>query len=72
MPDTLSLSLYADTLLQYYNIALAFNTMAYDVGTSERYMEKNNFGLEQADALDSINLSGIKDLQIKSLIKTIC
>ncbi len=72
MPDTLSLSLYADSLLQFYNMILAFNTMAYDVGTAERYMGESDFGLAQADALDSINLSGIKLPEVKELIQTIC
>ena len=71
MPDTLSLSLYADSLLQFYNMILAFNTMAYDVGTAERYMGESDFGLAQADALDSINLSGIKLPEVKELIQTI-
>ena len=72
LPDTLSLSHYADSLLQFYNIVLAFNTMAYDVGTAERYIEEHDFGLEQADALDSINLSGIHISKMKDLICTIC
>lgn len=72
LPDTLSLSHFADSLLQFYNIVLAFNTMAYDVGTAERYMGERDFGLEQADALDSINLSGIHISEIKDLIRIIC
>lgn len=72
LPDTLSLSHYADSLLQFYNIVLAFNTMAYDVGTAERYIGEHDFGLGQADALDSINLSGIHITEIKNLIRIIC
>ena len=72
LPDTLSLSHYADSLLQFYNIILAFNTMAYDIGTAERYIGEFDYGLEQADALDSINLSGIKIPEIKELIRSIC
>ena len=59
MPDTLRLSPIADTLMQIYNVTLAFNTMAYDVGTAERYLDEFDFVLEQADSLDSINLKGI-------------
>lgn len=69
MPDTLSLSHFADSLLQCYNIAIAFNTMAYDIGTAERYMTEPDFGLEQADALDSINLSGISIQEIRDPLR---
>lgn len=72
LPDTLSLSYYADSLLQFYNSALAFNTMAYDIGTAERYIGEGDFGLEQADALDSINLSGIINSELKESLRTIC
>ena len=72
LPDSLSLSNYADSLLQFYNIILAYNTMAYDVGTAERYMETSDFVLDQANALDSINLSGIHISEIKDLIRIIC
>lgn len=68
MPDTLTLSHFADSLLQCYNIALAFNTMAYDVSTAERYMSEPNFGLAQADALDSINVSGIGEREIREAL----
>lgn len=68
MPDTLSLSHFADSLLQFYNIAIAFNTVAYDVSTAERYMSEADFGLEQADALDSINVSGIHLPEIKKAL----
>lgn len=68
MPDTLSLSHFADSLLQFYNVAIAFNTVAYDVSTAERYMDEVDFGLEQADALDSINVSGINHYEIKDLL----
>ena len=68
MPDTLSLSLFADSLLQFYNVAIAFNTIAYDVSTAERYMDEADFMLEQADALDSINVAGIHDPEIKDAL----
>lgn len=68
MPDTLSSSNFADSLLQLYNIVIAFNTVAYDVGTAERYMDEADFGLEQADALDSINVSGIHNPEIKEAL----
>lgn len=68
MPDTLSLSHFADSLLQFYNVAIAFNTVAYDVSTAERYIDEPDFGLEQADALDSINVSGIHYPEIKEAL----
>lgn len=68
MPDTLALSHFADSLLQLYNIAIAFNTVAYDVSTAERYIDEADFGLEQADALDSINISGIHYPEIKEAL----
>lgn len=70
--DTLLLRHYADLLAQFYNIVLAFNTMVYDVGTAERYIRELEFRLEQADALDSIDLSGIHISEIKDLIRIIC
>ena len=73
LPDSLSESLYADSLLQFYNAVIAFNTMAYDIGTAERYMdEQTDFGIEQANALDSINLSGINISELKELLSVIC
>lgn len=73
LPSNLSASLYADSLLQFYNIALAFNTMAYDVGTAERYLdEQADFGLKEANALESINLSGIHLPKIKEFMRIIC
>ena len=72
IPDSLIISSFADSLLQLYNITLAFNTMAYDVGTAERYIEEKNLCLDQANALDSINLTGIKIPEIKDLIHRIC
>lgn len=68
MPDTLKLSHFADSLLQCYNIALAFNTMAYDVSTAERYISEPDFVLEQADALDSINVGGILEREIRGAL----
>ena len=68
MPDTLSSSLFADSLLQFYNMAIAFNTIAYDVSTAERYMSEADFMLEHADALDSINVDGIHDPKIKGAL----
>lgn len=68
MPDTLSLSHFADSLLQFYNIAIAFNTVVYDISIAERYMDEADFGLKQADALDSINVSGINHNEIKALL----
>ena len=73
LPDSLSESLYADSLLQFYNAVIAFNTMAYDVGTAERYMdEQADFGMEQANALDSINLSDLNISELKELLTVIC
>ncbi len=68
LPDTLSESHYADSLLQYYNIDLALSSIHYDVSTAERYITEREFRLEYANALDSINLSGITDLNLKNLI----
>ena len=70
MPDTLLSSHFVDSLLQFYNVAIAFNTFAYDVSTAERYMDEADFVLGQADALDSIKVTGIQIPEINaSLIK---
>lgn len=71
IPDTLSHSNFADSLMQYYNIALAYNTMAYDVGTAERYMSESDFGLKYADTLDSINLDGISNSVIGERLRAV-
>lgn len=71
MPNSLNLSHFAYTLLQFYNTVLAFNTMAYDISTAERYMGENDFGFEQVDALDSINLSGIKSSEMREALATV-
>ena len=68
MPDTLTLSHFADSLLQCYNIALAFNTMAYDVSTAERYISESGFRQSHSDALDSINVSGIGERDIREAL----
>lgn len=68
LPVELSLSHFADSLLLMYNTTLAFNTMAYDVSTAERYMNDSTICIEQANALDSINLSGIKDTEIRNAL----
>lgn len=65
IPDTMSISQFADSLLQFYNIAIALNTVAYDVSTAERYMENDDIRMRQADALDSINVSGIHYSEIR-------
>lgn len=71
LPDTLTSSLFADSLLQYYNIALAYNTLAYDNGSAERYMSNQEMRLPYADALDAINLEGISNSEIKSKLRNI-
>lgn len=68
LPAELSLSHFADSLLLLYNTALAFNTMVYDVSTAERYMNDSTACIAQANALDSINLSGIKDMEIRDAL----
>lgn len=68
LPAELSLSHFADSLLLMYNTCLAFNTMAYDVSTAERYMNDSTLCIEQANALDSINLSGINDNEIREAL----
>lgn len=71
LPESLRMSQFADSLLQYYDIALAYNTMAYDTGTAIRYMSESGSGIEYADALDSINLDPIKSLEIKKQLREI-
>lgn len=71
IPLTLHLSHFADSLLQIYNICLAYNSIAYDTSTAERYIEESDSGLHQADALDAINLSGIHNHEIRNLLSKI-
>lgn len=68
MPDSLSSSQFADSLLQYYNAIIAFNTIAYDIGTAERYMGDQDFVSEYANALDSVNTSGIHHQEIANTL----
>lgn len=63
----------ADSLALYYNAVLAFNTGAYDVGTVSRYITEDNWDFKDyANALDSINISGITDTEFSNVIKQIC
>lgn len=71
LPSTLSFNLFADSLLQMYNTILAFNTLAYDISTAERYMEESDFERGHADVIESINLSGIKNEKIKNLLANV-
>jgi len=68
LPAELSLSHFADSLLLMYNTTLAFNTMAYDISTAERYINEESICEAQADALDSINLSGIMNAEIREAL----
>lgn len=71
IPGSLKISTFADSLLQYYNIALAFNSMAYDIGTAERYMSDRSLRLAAADALGTVNLEGITSPEIKEQLRNI-
>lgn len=68
LPVELSLSHFADSLLLMYNTTLAFNTLAYDVSTAERYIDDSSICIAEANALDSINLSGIKDTEVRNAL----
>ena len=68
LPESLSSNSFADSLLLFYNTILAFNTIAYDVSTAERYIDEPDFIAHHADALDSMNLSGIYDEKIRSAV----
>jgi len=68
IPDSIKLSHFADSLLLMYNTCLAYNTMAYDVSTAERYMNDSTLCIDQANALDSINVSGIRDKEIRDAL----
>lgn len=68
LPDKPALSQFADSLLQFYNMSLAFNSIAYDCSTAERYMEEADSVMAQADALDSVNLSGITVPAVKDAL----
>lgn len=66
LPEKLSSNLFADSLLQLYNLALAFNTVAYDVSTAERYIDDSDLVKAHAQALDSVNLSGIRNADLRN------
>lgn len=68
MPGNLRQSLFADSLLQLYNTVLAYNTVAYDISTGERYLEEEKRVKQVAAALDAVNLSGIDNVEIKNAI----
>ena len=59
MPDTLSLSLYADSLLQFYNMILAFKEFArlattYNIVRNSECMFGNNGNLEDMELFYSV------------------
>ena len=68
MPNDIKSSKFIDSLLVIYNMALVYNTIAYDVSTDERRIEESTFTNAAAHSLDNINLSGIKDLSMKDLL----
>ena len=73
IPETCHNKQLADSLALYYNSVLAFNTGAYDVGTVSRYITEDNLDFKDyANALDSINISGITDTEFSNVIKQIC
>lgn len=68
LPKDVSLSPFADTLLLMYNTIMAYNTLVYDSSTADRYMNDTTLCTAQANALDSINLSGIKNERLRDAI----
>lgn len=73
LSQVLASDLFADSLLQLYNTVLAVNTLAYDVSTADRYIVSDSHLVSEiADALDSINLSGIRNEKIKKSVVDIC
>ncbi len=69
IPDTLKLTNFADTLLQIYNVRLAYTSLLSDINTVGRFIdvEVNFDRSEYVNALNSIRLYGIKidDLKVK-------
>lgn len=71
-PKEVSLSPVADTLLLMYNTIMAYNTMVYDSSTADRYLNDTTLCIAQANAIDSINLSGIKNERLRDAILACC
>lgn len=68
IPATISTDAFIDSLVQCYNIALAYNAIEYDVGTAFRYME-DSLNVYYGKALLSPKLDGIKSEKIKALLR---
>lgn len=68
VPNNVKSSELVDSLLVIYNMALVYNTIAYDVSTAERRIEESTFINAGAHSLENVNLSGIKDLSMKDLL----
>ena len=70
LPDKLAGNALADSLLQFYNTALAYNAFVYDVGTAERYLYEDSTNVEFANAFESFNLSGVKNERFNKLLQS--
>lgn len=73
IPDSLQGNTLVDSLSLYYNIVLAYNTVAYDISTTSRYCEDSDFDAElYASAIQTANLEGISDSEIRNTLGEIC
>lgn len=68
--DTLRLTQFADSLLQFYNVYLSYNSIIYDFGTACMFEDdEGDAGKSQAKALYNINVSGISDAKIRKGVR---
>lgn len=58
---------FIDSLLAVYNMTLAYNTIAYDLGTAECFIDEPSFTNSGAHALENVNLSGIIDASVREV-----
>lgn len=74
LPDKLKGNAFADSLTCIYNMGSAFNAVAYDCGTADRYAGEwsDTVRLAFIDCLRKINLDGVMDDRAKIAIQNIC
>ncbi|MBE6304339.1 MAG: hypothetical protein E7082_00235 [Bacteroidales bacterium] len=69
LPQALAGNVLADSLMQFYNMALACNAFTYDIGTALRYINEDGTSVMFADAFESFNLEGVKNDRIRKLLQ---
>lgn len=69
IPADAHYSAFTDSLLQYYNVELALHALESDIYAAERFYDDKDYNNATIEAIESINLSGIKDKTLHDRLK---